>query len=630
MALLRAYSLLILIILLGFGLRAHELAAVPLRGDEAFSALYWADTPLAESLSVIAVFDPHPPLAFALFRFWRGALGGIDSVFALRFLPVLGNILGIPALFALGWRLSRKRHVGLIAALMWALHPFEIWHSQDFRNYAIWAGLSVSALWLGLRLIDRKRRADWLLYSGVSLLAALVFYAELLILLALSSFGILCCRNQFGFLRRFLGLQITVAAIAAVCFMLIPASEIVSGQYSGNLQAFAILDYVTRFAPALLLGETIPAASPALSAVLTAAVVLAMVGLFRLSKRQFQFIAALIIIPLFLLGLVASFRNVFHPRYVLAVVPSFILLLTLGSDALAGRLGRYLRLGRAASTLLLLMPWWALALMTVAAHFNDPAYRKAPAWDELGVFLNSRATADDLVIQLAVDPAFGYYYRGEAQDIGLPENPNQPADEIDAALSKLSDEFASTYVVAKEQAGWLNAGVVVEWMRKNMQEVLDTDASGLPIRQYMRWDAPVDIGDELARFDNAVALLASGNCPARLPTGEYVLLLNWLPLTKTAHSLKTFIHAYGPLNHVADSALRSQDDKYPQNGRLDSADWIAGSAFRDVYYLPGQALGQGSYEIHVGWYDPVSGERLVLAAGGDSFTLCTLEIARAE
>ena len=122
-----------------------------------------------------------------------------------------------------------------------------------------------------------------------------------------------------------------------------------------------------------------------------------------------------------------------------------------------------------------------------------------------------------------------------------------------------------------EGAGGLaeTPGVVVEWMRQNMQEVLSTDAAGLPIRQYMNWDAPADIGGELARFDKAVALLAGENCPALLPTGEFVLRLYWMPLSQTAASLKTFVHVYGAFNAATGSALWTQDDQFPQEGRLD-------------------------------------------------------------
>ena len=53
----------------------------------------------------------------------NAVIGGIDSVFALRYLSVLGNSIGIAAMFALGWRLSQSRSCALLAALMWALHP---------------------------------------------------------------------------------------------------------------------------------------------------------------------------------------------------------------------------------------------------------------------------------------------------------------------------------------------------------------------------------------------------------------------------------------------------------------------------------------------------------------------------
>src|SRR6185369_14271755 len=98
---------------------------------------------------------------------------------AMRILPALIGLLGIPAIYAVGKHLG-SRQIGLIAAFLFALHPFEIWHAQDARNYAIWAGVSLIALWLGLRALDKLTRRDWLLYTLVASLAANIFYTELL------------------------------------------------------------------------------------------------------------------------------------------------------------------------------------------------------------------------------------------------------------------------------------------------------------------------------------------------------------------------------------------------------------------------------------------------------------------
>ena len=618
---LRQYLLIIVIILLGFGLRVHDLQAVPMRGDEAFSAQYWADLPLSVSLSQIAHKDPHPPLAFITFRLWRHLIGGIDSVFALRLLSTLGNTIGIPAIFVLGWRLAGKRSVGLIAALLWALHPYEIWHSQDFRNYAIWAGLSVTSLWLGLQLIDSRRRADWLLYGLVAAGTGLFFYTELFIMVALSSSAILLQWRDARFLRRILSLHLVVGSLVMLVFLLLQLKPGTLGSYSGNLEAFSAGDYLTRFAPVLLLSETTPLDQGTVGLFFSVAIVLASALICRSSKRQFAFLILLTALPLALLGLVSLSRNVFNPRYVLATVPALILLLTLGSFHAASYLRRVLKLSRSVLALCILSPWFVLAGISLHAYYNDPAFRKAPAWDELGAFLNRRVSEEDLVIQLSGDAAFGYYYRGAAPDIALPESPAQSADEIVARLEALPDAFESFYVVSREQAGWSNAGVVEAWMKSNMQEVLRTDSSGLPVRQYMNWSVADPVEAELARFGDSIDLSGRRLFQEPLPTGEILLWVYWRPLSRTERPLKSFVHVYGEMNPFTASTLWTQDDQYPQRGRLDSTTWSLNVVFRDVYYLPAKELAEGTYQIEVGWYDLESGARLLQRDGSGSYSL---------
>ena len=319
----RLYSPLILVILLGFGLRLHDLQAVPLRGDEAFSVLYWADLPLSESLSTIAAGEPHTPLVYAIARLWRHIIGGIDSVFALRYLPVLGNIIGIPAIFALGWRLSRRRAIGLLAALMWAVHPFEIWHSQEFRNYAYWAGLSVTSLWLGLRLIDRSRHQDWYLYAGFGALAGLTIYTDPFIALALTCFAFIARRGDWLFLRRLVVIQLAIVTLLLGGFILLQVRPGFIERYPGEVEAFSAPDYVTRFIPVLTLGNTIPLQLSSVGIALTLALIASAVLTYRKSTRQLQFLLLLAGLPLLLLGLVTWRFNVFHPRYVLGAAPGF-------------------------------------------------------------------------------------------------------------------------------------------------------------------------------------------------------------------------------------------------------------------------------------------------------------------
>ena len=628
MAWLRSHLPLIVIIFVGFALRLHGLEATPLRGDEAFSAQYWSDLSLAESLSQIAPIDPHPPLTFALFRFWGLLLGGIESVFSLRYLSALGNMIGIPAMFALGCRFGGGREAGLIAALIWALHPYEIWHSQDYRNYAVWAGVSAVSLWLGLRLIDRRAPVDWLLYAAAAICAALLFYAETLNVLALSGVALLASRRQRQFTSRFLLLQLAVASAAIIAFLLIQARSDFFGTYGGNLEPFAPADYLTRLIPTLTFGDYFVAWLAAFWPVVALVYLVAALAVWRASRRQFARLMLLLWLPLLLLGAVSLSRDIFNPRYVLHTVPALILLLAFASLRAADWLRRRAAINRGVLALCILSLWFAFSAAALDAYYNDPAFRKAPAWDELGRFLSARVNENDLVIQLSVDPAFAYYYRGEAPEMALPAHPAQPADEIIAMLEGLRRRYQSIFVVAREQAGWRNAGVVERWMSENLQQVMRTDAAGLPARQFMEWSTPREFAGDMVQFGDTVALLGYDFFPAPTPTGELLLWLYWQPLSITERSLKSFAHVYGAAKTGAGNALWSQDDQFPQGSRLDSTSWKIDEVFRDVYYLPARDLEEGDYQISVGWYDPVDGGRLRSADGSDSFALENFRFAR--
>src|SRR5262249_28109260 len=132
-----------------------------------------------------------------------------DSEFLARMLPALISLLGIPALYALGHRLG-GRGMGLVAALVWTIHPLEIWHAQDARNYALWAALSAVALWLALRAVEKRRRIDWALYVVAALLAAYLYYLELFTLVVLNLYVFIVYRRDRRLLAQWIASQVII------------------------------------------------------------------------------------------------------------------------------------------------------------------------------------------------------------------------------------------------------------------------------------------------------------------------------------------------------------------------------------------------------------------------------------
>jgi len=634
MSRLQSYSVVLIAILLGFFLRLHNLDIVPLRGDEAFSALNWAQMPIDQSLSQIATIEPHPPLTYVIFHIWNLIIGGIDSPFALRMLSVLGNVIGIPAMYALGVRLlgNHRRDVAVILAFMFAVHPFEIWHSQDFRNYALWAGLSVMTLWLGMRLNPHRqnRPVDWVLYGVFATVTVFTFYTELLLMGTVGLYMLFIYYRHRDFLFRFLGLQTIIVIMVMVGFVVLQGDLLGGGGYGGNVEAFSAPDYLTRFVPVLTFGDTIPIAFASLWLPLCIVLALGFILSFYLHGRTATFALMLMIFPLALLGVASTQISIFHPRYVLATAPSFLLAIVMTSCAITAFITKFAPLPRMLLTVILVSPWFVISALTLHSYYTNYhtnyVLRKAPAWDELGEFLNATVTADDLVIQLSVDPAFVYYYDGEADETALPASPDQPADEIVALLEDMQSEYDSIYVVSNAIPDWQNADVVENWANENMQLVRLSNASGLGIRQYKRWNIDNTMSEmPLTVFDEVVTLVDYQLFDDPLPTGELVLWLYWQPLSQTDVSLKSFVHLAGEINPATGSPLWSQDDQFPQEGRRDTTTWEIGKIYRDVYYLPADELAAGDYQILVGWYRPEGNIRLLTQDEVEVHTLTSFE-----
>lgn len=603
---------------MGFGLRLFRLDAVPLRGDEAFSVLYWAQLPLSQSLTQIATIEPHPALTYIVFHSW-GILVG-TSEFAMRALPALSNLLGIAAIYALV-RHTLSSRVAVLAALLFCLNPFEIWHAQDARNYAIWAGLSLLALTVGVRALKSARRRDWLCYALLSVIAANIFYFEMLTLVALGVYVVVVHRIQ---VRRWL-LAVSLPVVTTVLsFIILQRDLLTSGNYAGNTARFDLIQLLSIFPATFAFGTTLPPDWTPLASIL---VIIAFAGgiwmLFRFNRQHGFLMLTLFFVPILLLSLISMRLNLFDPRYILIAVPGLIVAVAALFDVSFQAnppSRRMIRIGVSVA-------WFVFTLISLNNLYFDSNFTKSHDWPSLTRFIMNNLSPDDLVIQLSADPAFGYYYSGEALDIALPASPSQSQSEIEFVLEKQSEKHHAIWLVGSTLPNWPNANIVEAWLESRFQTVLQGQVSGLPYTQFRHWNVtPDEIRSEpLAVFGSSIALMGYRLIPAPQPSGELALWLYWRPMRPTDVSLKVFVHLLGEINPATGTPLWSQDDQYPQDGRLNSTNWSVGVVFRDVYELPLAGINPGQYQIVVGWYDPIEGERLIFA-DDDSYTLTTTTV----
>ena len=159
----------------GLAARLYELGARGFWFDEIAFAYSARSSTLAQLLAYVGDWGDHTPLSFFLIWLFRG-LGGEEAIIRLPF--AIAGALGIPAIYLLGQALSRPR-VGLLAALLYALSPFAVFHSQDAHPYAPLMLFTTLQMLFAYRAATSSRPLDW---AGLALFTLLNFYNDYLAL----------------------------------------------------------------------------------------------------------------------------------------------------------------------------------------------------------------------------------------------------------------------------------------------------------------------------------------------------------------------------------------------------------------------------------------------------------------
>lgn len=604
----------VVLILGGFALRLYRINVVPLRGDEAFTVIHWMREPFAQTLADITTRDPQPPLAYATYRLYALVVG--SSEYQVRFLPALLNLLGVAALYGLGSQIGGRR-LGLLAALLYAIHPYEIWHAQDARNYAVWAALSPLALWLALRALKRRRLIDWALYVVAAVVTLYFYYLELFVVFVLNLYVLLAYRRDRPLLVRWYASQ------AAIALMILPwylQERLLTGSgYGGTATRFDPTLWFREFIPTLAFGSITadqiqhlpPWVMVFALAVLVAVLLAGGWVVWRKDGNKAVLLSLLGTVPLVLLGIVSLKLSVFTPRYVLSVTPVYIILL--GSVLLTLWDWRRRKAGYGIVCLAFGVVLFGINANGLVNYYFNRDYAKSPDWRSLASYLHERTGQNDLVLNTSADEAFTLYhtdYDVAGDQIRLPANPEQSAAEIEQVLGYEAGQYQSIWLAAQTPPNWANNGLVEAWLADYMQRVRQTSANGLRAQQYMTWDVQPIETPALATFGDIVELADAQVLPQE-PTATLTIWLYWRPLETTSTPLKVFVH----LLSAPDTPPVAQADSFPQAGRISTTSWQQGTLYRDVYDISLAGVPAGAYDVSVGFYDPETNVRIPV---GDS------------
>lgn len=221
---MRRVPLLILITMIGAGLRLAALDWQPLWLDEATDATF----ALRRFWNCVFAEFVHPPLYRTLLHFMIGGFG--DSIFVLRLLPAVFGILTIPLVGSLARRLNPQAETP--ASVLVASSAFLIYFSQENRDYSLFILLSVAATLVFLRFRDERKGI--LLYCCLSILLLYTHYLAIFVLLAHEIVFWVFSRQQ---IRQWMLCRI----IAFLAFL--PWLYWVAGQYHSESRLFMPLGW---------------------------------------------------------------------------------------------------------------------------------------------------------------------------------------------------------------------------------------------------------------------------------------------------------------------------------------------------------------------------------------------------
>jgi len=179
-------TLVLFVIALGFGLRLFHLDAQSFWYDEAMSAGIARGT--VTQILRNDFYSPHPPLYFLALHYW---LSIDQSDLTIRLLSAMLGVAGIAGMYSLGKTLCDGT-VGLVAATIVAMVPYQVFYSQEARMYAPLFLLSTLLLTSYARMLHTDSLRWWAAYTALAALSLNTHLFSGLLLLSLHFHFVIC------------------------------------------------------------------------------------------------------------------------------------------------------------------------------------------------------------------------------------------------------------------------------------------------------------------------------------------------------------------------------------------------------------------------------------------------------
>lgn len=608
---------------------------------------YWNDegTSVAlasRSLGLIlqgASQDIHPPLYYVLLHGWMQLFGRGEV--AVRALSALLGAMCVGATYTLARRVWGDR-TALLAALLAAVSPLQVYYAQEARMYMLAAALACSSMatWHALLNDGLLAGKGWLLRSAPYLiLTALLTYTHYtgFTLLLAQNVGVLwwlltrkaIWRERGALAARWALLQLIVGALYTPWLVL---SWQALTQWPAVGHAGGLLSYARTAAQTLALGTAVEPSLWLRWAGYGAATLALGGALVDLRTRGARSPWSLyLLVPLASMGIYSLARPMFKPKFALLVAPAFCVLQAVAIVALA-------QLGRGSK-----QRWWGVSLAIMAAaiplgtsgatlwqQYHEPAtfrddyrgivsYIEAAAGPHDAMLINAPSQIETVEL----------YASGNVATFPLPLQRPLDREVTLAQLEKIAGDHERIYGIFWATDESDPERVIEGWLDQHTYRAMDAWFGNLRLVVYATSAAqsalePRNITSQLGE---SIQLEQVAITP-RIMSGDILQVeLTWRATMPLSERYKVFLHLVD-----GEGQIVAQRDAEPVGFGRPTDGWQVGERIVDLHGIvvrPGTP--PGDYQLLLGIYLPETGQRLPVQGheGGDSVPLGEVLIERA-
>jgi len=509
------------LVTLAAALRLYQLDASGLWVDEIFTALFASpDKNLAEvAQGPLSSPVPTPPLWFFITHLFLKLLGVSDSI--VRLPSVVAGVLGIIAMYKVGEALF-DRNVGLASAFLLTVSPLHMHFSHEARFYAAIVFFSLLTVYFLHRGTNSSEKRWWIGFTLATLLNVYIHLTAFFVLAAETLYaGLLLVYELFivkkGGLRRLfratwaLPCSISLGVIAVCYLPMVP--HLLAGIQNpirglGDTRDVVGLKLSVEYFLDLLAGF---GAGPGLPLSLYLGACLWGVGNAACKhKRQMLLFFLLAVVP-FVIVLLLRSKHRFQHKYVIFILPVYLLAMSLGLTHLARTVAQALTQWRVLRRLTFLQPLCLAALVAIYGLVSisapgDTYLHRYDRWRTIGQLLNANVGPNDAVailptplISMSTEEVMSYY------SSSLVEANTVTVEDV-WQIQDMMVDHRRVWVVENWNVnrGW--AGDVVTWLRSQPRVELAVGKDKSKIVYIGQGQSGLDLLEETWNMDIPAAV----------------------------------------------------------------------------------------------------------------------------